>query len=165
MLGPSTETVGRNMNGVVLTLVSRTEATKGPSEAELLREQLEAERGARLEAERKLIAKSGELAALTASARKSAEDNRSTVRFLNAVMDSMPAGLCLTDIQGNLRMANPPAREMLNILSEAGCELYGCQLAMEMMGLEKKDLIPQVKDVITAGDFYDLAEGAQIIFT
>ncbi len=59
----------------------------------------------------------------------------------------------------------PPAREMLNILSEAGCELYGCQLAMEMMGLEKSDLIPQVKDVITAGDFFDLSEGAQIIFT
>lgn len=59
----------------------------------------------------------------------------------------------------------PPAREMLQILDEAGCELYGCQLAMEMMGLEKKDLVPQVKDVITAGDFYDLSEGAQIIFT
>ena len=59
----------------------------------------------------------------------------------------------------------PPAREMLKILDEAGCELYACQLAMEMMGLEKSDLVPQVKDVITAGDFYDLSEGAQIIFT
>ena len=59
----------------------------------------------------------------------------------------------------------PPAREMLQILDEAGCELYACQLAMEMMGLEKKDLVPQVKDVITAGDFYDLSEGSQIIFT
>ena len=59
----------------------------------------------------------------------------------------------------------PPARELLQILDEAGCELYACQLAMEMMGLEKKDLVPQVKDVITAGDFYELAEGAQIIFT
>jgi len=59
----------------------------------------------------------------------------------------------------------PPAREMLQILDEAGCELYACQLAMEMMGLEKKDLVSQVKDVITAGDFYDLSEGSQIIFT
>jgi hypothetical protein len=25
--------------------------------------------------------------------------------------------------------------------------------------------VPEVKDVITAGDFYDLADGAQIIFT
>jgi hypothetical protein len=29
----------------------------------------------------------------------------------------------------------------------------------------KEDLVPQVKDVITAGDFYDLADAAQIILT
>ncbi|MEW5848268.1 MAG: DsrE/DsrF/DrsH-like family protein [Myxococcota bacterium] len=58
----------------------------------------------------------------------------------------------------------PPAREMIKTLEESGAELYGCQLAMEMMKLEKKDLLPQVKDVITAGDFYELSEGAQIIF-
>lgn len=59
----------------------------------------------------------------------------------------------------------PTAREMLEILHEAGAELYACQLAMEMMKLEKDALLPQVKDVITAGDFYELADGAQIIFT
>lgn len=59
----------------------------------------------------------------------------------------------------------PSAREMLTILDQAGCELYGCQLAMEMFGLEKSDLVAQVKDIITAGDFYELADGAQIIFT
>jgi peroxiredoxin family protein len=63
------------------------------------------------------------------------------------------------------KMDIPPAREMLKILDEAGCDLYACHLAMDMMGLEKKDLVAQVKDVITAGDFYDLSEGAQIIFT
>ncbi|HNH47956.1 MAG TPA: DsrE/DsrF/DrsH-like family protein [Myxococcota bacterium] len=59
----------------------------------------------------------------------------------------------------------PSAREMLQILEESGAELYACELAMEMMKLQKKDLLPQVKDVITAGDFYELADGAQIIFT
>lgn len=59
----------------------------------------------------------------------------------------------------------PTVREMLQILEEAGAELYACQLAMEMMKIEKDALVPQVRDVITAGDFYDLAEGAQIIFT
>jgi len=63
------------------------------------------------------------------------------------------------------KMDIPPAREMIQILDEAGCELYACQLAMEMMGIEKTELLPQVRDVITAGDFYDLSEGAQIIFT
>ena len=59
----------------------------------------------------------------------------------------------------------PTVREMLTILDESGAELYACELAMKMFRREKKDLIPQVKDVITAGDFYDLSEGAQIIFT
>ena len=59
----------------------------------------------------------------------------------------------------------PDAREMIEILDEAGAEMYGCQLAMEMFGREQADLLPQVKDVITAGDFYDMSEGAQIIFT
>lgn len=59
----------------------------------------------------------------------------------------------------------PSPREMIQMLDEAGAEIYGCQLAMEMMKLEKEDLLPQVRDIITAGDFYDLADGAQIIFT
>lgn len=59
----------------------------------------------------------------------------------------------------------PTVREMLEILDEAGAELYGCELAMKMFKRTKEDLLPQVKDVITAGDFYDLAENAQIIFT
>ena len=58
----------------------------------------------------------------------------------------------------------PSVREMLQILEEAGAELYGCELAMQMFKRKKEELVPQVKDVITAGDFYDLAEGAQIIF-
>ncbi len=59
----------------------------------------------------------------------------------------------------------PTPKEMLQILEESGAELYACELAMKMFKRTKEDLVPQVKDVITAGDFYDLAEGAQIIFT
>lgn len=59
----------------------------------------------------------------------------------------------------------PSAREMLHTLHDAGAQLYACQLAMEMMAVSPEELIPQVEAVITAGDFYDLAEGAQIIFT
>jgi len=59
----------------------------------------------------------------------------------------------------------PTVREMIQILEESGAELYACELAMKMFKRTQKDLLPQVKDVITAGDFYDLSEGAQIIFT
>lgn len=58
----------------------------------------------------------------------------------------------------------PTVREMIETLEEAGAELYGCQMAMELMGIARTDLVPQVKDVITAMDFFTLAEGAQIIF-
>jgi len=32
-------------------------------------------------------------------------------------------------------------------------------------GLEKNDFIPQVQDIITVGEFYEMAPGGQIIFT
>jgi peroxiredoxin family protein len=59
----------------------------------------------------------------------------------------------------------PTVREMLKILDESGAQLYACELAMKMFKRGKEDLVAEVKDVITAGDFFDLSEGAQIIFT
>jgi len=58
----------------------------------------------------------------------------------------------------------PSVREMLEILDGAGAELYACQLAMEMFGLETKDLVPQVTESLTAMDFWQKAEGAQVVF-
>jgi hypothetical protein len=34
-----------------------------------------------------------------------------------------------------------------------------------MFDLSKDDFVEQVQDIITVGDFYDLAAGGQIIFT
>jgi len=59
----------------------------------------------------------------------------------------------------------PGAREMLEILHDSGAQLYACELAMKMFDRTREDLLPQVEDVITAGDFYDFSEGAQIVFT
>ena len=58
----------------------------------------------------------------------------------------------------------PPVRELLETLEEAGAELYACHMAMEMMGFEKEDLVPQIHDVITAMDFFEKSDGAQIVF-
>ena len=58
----------------------------------------------------------------------------------------------------------PSVRELIEILDEAGAELYSCQLAMEMFDLEQKDLLPQVKESLTAMDFWQKAEGAQVVF-
>jgi peroxiredoxin family protein len=59
----------------------------------------------------------------------------------------------------------PSVREMIGILQESGVELYACELAMKMFKRTQEDLLPEVNGVITAGDFYDLSVGAQIIFT
>jgi peroxiredoxin family protein len=59
----------------------------------------------------------------------------------------------------------PGPREMLEMLADSGVELYACELAMNMFKRTREQLIPQVQDVITAGDFYDLSVGAQIVFT
>jgi len=58
----------------------------------------------------------------------------------------------------------PTIRELLETLDESGAELYACRMAMEMMDFTRDDLVPQVRDVITAMDFYTKSEGAQIIF-
>ncbi len=90
----------------------------------------------------------------------------------NAPVPTMLAGLPGMESLAGMMMKKqmteldlPSVPEMLQILDESGAELYACELAMKMFKRTKADLVPQVKDVITAGDFYDLADGAQIIFT
>jgi peroxiredoxin family protein len=58
----------------------------------------------------------------------------------------------------------PRPREMITTLSESGCKLFGCELAMKMFGRTKDDLLPEVEDIITATDFFERTVGADIIF-
>ncbi len=59
---------------------------------------------------------------------------------------------------------SPSVPEMIELLDAAGAELYACKMAMDMFGLSKDDLVPEVKEVITAMEFFDKADGAQTIF-
>jgi peroxiredoxin family protein len=61
-------------------------------------------------------------------------------------------------------MEVPPVREYLGMLVDAGAHLYACKMSVDMMGLKKEDFIDGVEDIVTAGDFMDMTEGAQIIF-
>ncbi len=60
----------------------------------------------------------------------------------------------------------PPVSEFLEIYKASGGKIFACKLAMDMFHLEKEDLMDDLDDVLTVGDFYDRAneEGAQIIF-
>jgi len=86
----------------------------------------------------------------------------SASRELDARMEAFAAHMMKKSMS---ELELPTVREMLDLLVDSGAELYGCELAMKMFKRTKDDLVPQVKDVITAGDFYDLSAGAQIIFT
>ena len=58
----------------------------------------------------------------------------------------------------------PPVREYLQMLVDGGAKLYACKMSVDMMGLEKEDFVDGVIDIVTASDFMDMTEGAQIIF-
>lgn len=58
----------------------------------------------------------------------------------------------------------PDVPEWLDILSDAGANLWACQLATDMFHLTQDDLSDHVLDIISAVDFFDKAEGGQIIF-
>ena len=59
----------------------------------------------------------------------------------------------------------PPVREFIEMISDAGGELYACKATVDMFHLSKKDFCPQMKEIITVGDFYEKSAGASIIFT
>lgn len=58
----------------------------------------------------------------------------------------------------------PEVPEFLEILQDSGAKLYACQLAADMFKLHKEDLYDGVDSIISAVDFFDIAEGGQIIF-
>ncbi len=60
----------------------------------------------------------------------------------------------------------PTVGEFLEILSDSGCRLWACKLAMDMFHLEQDDLVDEIEDVITIGQFYERAdmENTHIVF-
>jgi peroxiredoxin family protein len=58
----------------------------------------------------------------------------------------------------------PTVREYLEMLSDAGAKMYGCKMTVDMFDIKKEDFLPCIDSVVTASDFNDMSEGAQIIF-
>ena len=63
------------------------------------------------------------------------------------------------------RLDIPPIPEFVEMIADSGAGLYACKASVDLFGLAKEDFIEQVRDVITVGEFYDLAAGGEIIFT
>jgi len=57
----------------------------------------------------------------------------------------------------------PPVPEFMKLIIDAGANVYGCKMSMDMMKLTKDDLI-EGSTVLGAMEFMDITEGAQVIF-
>jgi peroxiredoxin family protein len=58
----------------------------------------------------------------------------------------------------------PDVPEFLELITDAGGHLWACQMSADMMHLEADDLYDRVEGIISATDFIELSDGAQIIF-
>jgi peroxiredoxin family protein len=59
----------------------------------------------------------------------------------------------------------PSIPEFIEMIADSGAGLYACKASVDLFGLEKNDFVPQVRDIITVGEFYAMAAGGEIIFT
>jgi peroxiredoxin family protein len=61
------------------------------------------------------------------------------------------------------KLGFPPVPEFMKLLVDAGANIYGCTMSMDMMKLTQDDLIDGAT-VLGAMEFMDITEGAQIVF-
>jgi len=59
----------------------------------------------------------------------------------------------------------PGIPEFVEMIGDTGAGIYACKASVDMFGFTEADFVEQVKDIITVGEFYDMAAGGQIIFT
>lgn len=58
----------------------------------------------------------------------------------------------------------PPVHEFLEMIHDAGAQIFGCRMAAEMMHLNEDDLVSEVDEIVGAMEFLEMAEGAQLLF-
>ena len=58
----------------------------------------------------------------------------------------------------------PPVHEFLEMIHDAGCGIYACKMASDMMHLTKDDLVEEVDDILGAMEFLEMSDGAQLLF-
>ena len=59
----------------------------------------------------------------------------------------------------------PPVPEFIELISDSGGALYGCKASVDPFGMREEDFVPQMNEIITVGEFYEMAAGGEIIFT
>jgi len=54
--------------------------------------------------------------------------------------------------------------ELVEASKELNVNFYACEMAMHILGLQKSDFIPEVKDILGVATFLKLADGGQTLF-
>ncbi len=68
-------------------------------------------------------------------------------------------------MKGKIAKAKVPSiPEMIKTAKELGVKLHACSTTLEVMGVGRDMLIPEVDDVVGAATMLELGEGGQIIF-
>ncbi len=66
-------------------------------------------------------------------------------------------------IKGKMKKSNMPSiPEMIKTAKELGVKFHACTPTMQLTGLTKEDLIPEVDDLIGAATFVDLSKEATV---
>jgi peroxiredoxin family protein len=76
-------------------------------------------------------------------------------------ISSMATSMMMKEI---VKLDVPPVHEFLTMVHDAGCEIYACKMASDMMHLERDDLVEEVDAIIGAMDFLEMTDGAQLLF-
>ena len=58
----------------------------------------------------------------------------------------------------------PEVPEFLEVIHESGGHLWACRMSADMMKLHEDDLYEGVEGIISASDFMELTDGAQLLF-
>jgi peroxiredoxin family protein len=58
----------------------------------------------------------------------------------------------------------PPVPEMLQQIADSGGHLWACRMSADMQQLTMDDLFDEVEAIISASDFIEKTEGAQLLF-
>jgi len=54
--------------------------------------------------------------------------------------------------------------ELVDAANALGVNLYACEMAMHVLGLEQKDFIHEVKDTLGVATFLEISEGGRTLF-
>ncbi len=87
---------------------------------------------------------------------------------MNSLLGSLPGMSGIATHMLNKKMDEfdiPSVPEFVELISDTGAGMYACLASVDLFGMAKEDFFDDLDDIITVGEFYEMAAGGEIIFT